>query len=99
MAHRASLAPFLSALPAPTQAKRLTGSIGTGIPIRGTVGEANRAGIRQRRKSNAFMNSLTRRDSIKRTSIAAGTAALVFQYVGNVLGANDRINGACIGVG
>ncbi len=45
------------------------------------------------------MNALTRRDFIKRTSIAAGTAALVFPYVGNVLGANDRINVACIGVG
>jgi len=45
------------------------------------------------------MNALTRRDFIKRTSIAAGTAALVFPYVGRVLGANDRINVACIGVG
>jgi hypothetical protein len=45
------------------------------------------------------MTSLTRRDFIKRTSIAAGTAALAFPYVGNVLGANDRINVACIGVG
>ena len=45
------------------------------------------------------MNSLTRRDFIKRTSIAAGTAALAFPYVGNVLGANERINVACIGVG
>ena len=45
------------------------------------------------------MNALTRRDFIKRTSIATGTAALAFPYVGNVLGANDRVNVACIGVG
>ena len=45
------------------------------------------------------MNALTRRDFIKRTSIATSTAALAFPYVGNVLGANDRINVACIGVG
>src|SRR5580658_4177952 len=29
---------------------------------------------------------------------AVGAAALSFPYVGNVLGANDRINVACIGV-
>ena len=45
------------------------------------------------------MNSLTRRDFLKRTSYAAGTAAVLFPYVGRVLGANDRINVACIGVG
>ncbi|MCX6891559.1 MAG: Gfo/Idh/MocA family oxidoreductase [Verrucomicrobia bacterium] len=45
------------------------------------------------------MNALTRRDFIKRTTIAAGATALAFPYVGNVLGANDRINVACIGVG
>src|ERR1022692_3396589 len=45
------------------------------------------------------MNALNRRDFIKRTSIATTTAALGFPYVGNVLGANDRINVACIGVG
>ena len=45
------------------------------------------------------MNALTRRDFIKRTSIATGATALAFPYVGNVLGANDRINVACIGVG
>ena len=45
------------------------------------------------------MNALTRRDFIKRTSIATSTAALAFPYVGNVLGANDRVNVACIGVG
>ncbi len=45
------------------------------------------------------MNSLTRRQFLKRTSVAAGTAAFAFPFVGNVLGANDRINVACIGVG
>src|SRR5437588_7101615 len=45
------------------------------------------------------MNALSRRDFIKRTSFAAGTAAISFPFVGNVLGANDRINVACIGVG
>jgi hypothetical protein len=45
------------------------------------------------------MNTFTRRQFIKRTSAAAGTAALAFPFVGSVLGANDRINVACIGVG
>ncbi len=31
--------------------------------------------------------------------MAAGAAAMYFPYVGRVLGANDRINVACIGVG
>ena len=44
------------------------------------------------------MNKLTRRSFLNRTSIAAG-ATLAFPYVGNVLGANDRIHIACIGVG
>ena len=42
--------------------------------------------------------ALTRRQFLRRTSLAAGTAALTFPFVGNVLGANDRINVACIGV-
>ena len=45
------------------------------------------------------MNALTRRDFLKRTSIATSAAALTFPFVGNVLGANDRINLACIGAG
>ena len=44
-------------------------------------------------------NTLSRRDFLKRTSLATGTAALTFPFVGNVLGANDKINIACIGVG
>ncbi|HWH70125.1 MAG TPA: twin-arginine translocation signal domain-containing protein, partial [Candidatus Sulfotelmatobacter sp.] len=44
-------------------------------------------------------HTLTRRDFLKRTSLAAGTAALSFPYVGRVLGANEKINIACIGVG
>ena len=45
------------------------------------------------------MNTLTRRQFLSRTTAAVGTATLAFPYVGNVLGANDRINVACIGVG
>ena len=33
-----------------------------------------------------------------KTTLAAGAATLSFPFVGNVLGANDRINVACIGV-
>ena len=45
------------------------------------------------------MNSLTRRQFLKRTSLTASAAVLSFPFVGRVLGANDRINLACIGVG
>src|ERR1051326_7009297 len=46
------------------------------------------------------MSTLTRRDFLKRTSVATGTAAAFsFPFVGNVLGANEKINVACIGVG
>jgi hypothetical protein len=41
---------------------------------------------------------LSRRQFLARTSLAAGAAAMYFPYVGKVLGANDRINVACIGV-
>ncbi len=41
---------------------------------------------------------VTRRQFLRRTSTALGAAAIYFPYVGNVLGANDRINVACIGV-
>src|ERR1700685_3681394 len=44
------------------------------------------------------MSSLTRRQFLRRTSVALGAAAISFPYVGRVLGANDRINVACIGV-
>src|SRR5258708_38168200 len=40
--------------------------------------------------------SLTRRQFLTRGALAAG--ALAFPYVGRVLGANDRVNVACIGV-
>jgi hypothetical protein len=40
---------------------------------------------------------LSRRNFLRAGAMA--TAALSFPYVGNVLGANDRINVACIGVG
>ena len=44
-------------------------------------------------------STFTRRQFLSRTALAAGAAALSFPYVGRVLGANDRINVACIGVG
>jgi len=45
------------------------------------------------------MNVLNRRQFLNRTTLAAGAAALAFPYVGQVLGANSRINIGCIGVG
>jgi len=46
------------------------------------------------------MKLLTRRQFIRRSTVAAGAAtAFSFPFVGRVLGANDRINVACIGVG
>ncbi len=44
-------------------------------------------------------NTFTRRQFLSRTIVAGGAVALSFPYVGRVLGANDRINVACIGVG
>ncbi len=41
----------------------------------------------------------TRRQFLNRTTVAVGAAAFSFPFVGRVLGANDRINVACIGVG
>ena len=45
------------------------------------------------------MSILSRREFIKRTSVATGAAAFGFPFVGRVLGANDRVNVACIGAG
>ena len=44
-------------------------------------------------------NQIISRRQFLRYSAVASTTALVFPYVGNVLGANERINVACIGVG
>ncbi len=44
-------------------------------------------------------STFTRRQFLGRTTLAAGAATLAFPYVGRVLGANERINVACIGVG
>jgi hypothetical protein len=44
-------------------------------------------------------NAFSRRQFLRRTTLAAGAVTLSFPYVGRVLGANDRINVACIGVG
>src|SRR5512137_643292 len=43
--------------------------------------------------------SFTRRQFLRYTTLAAGATTLSFPYVGRVLGANDAINVACIGVG
>ena len=48
--------------------------------------------------SSSTTNSLSRRHFLRYATLAAG-ATLSFPYLGNVLGANDRINIACIGVG
>ena len=46
------------------------------------------------------MKTLTRRQFIRRSTVAAGAAtAFSFPFVGRVLGANDAIRVACIGVG
>lgn len=45
------------------------------------------------------MNGLTRRQFLGRAATAAGAATFAFPYVGRVLGANERINVACVGVG
>lgn len=50
-------------------------------------------------KSNVSQPSFTRRQFLTRTTLAIGAASLSFPYVGSVLGANERINVACIGVG
>lgn len=44
-------------------------------------------------------NLVSRRKFIRRTGLVAGAATLSFPFVGKVLGANDRINVACIGCG
>ena len=49
------------------------------------------------KKQTFIYSGLTRRQFIRRTALTAGAASLAFPYVGNVLGANDRINVACIG--
>ena len=47
------------------------------------------------KKSNLILS----RRQFLRYSAVTGAAAVAFPYVGNVLGANDKINIACIGVG
>ena len=49
-------------------------------------------------QSNQLPASLTRRQFLTRSSVALGAATLAFPYIGRVLGANDKINVACIGV-
>jgi len=43
--------------------------------------------------------ALTRRQFLTRTATGIGAATLCFPHVGQVLGANDKVNVACIGVG
>ena len=49
--------------------------------------------------TTAKPHSFTRRQFLSRTALAAGVVTCAFPYVGRVLGANDRINVACIGAG
>jgi hypothetical protein len=42
---------------------------------------------------------LSRRQFLTRTALGLSAATLAFPYIGQVLGANDKINVACIGVG
>jgi hypothetical protein len=44
-------------------------------------------------------NVLSRRHFLRYATLAAGATSLYFPYVGRVLGANERINVACIGCG
>src|SRR2546430_14234570 len=53
----------------------------------------------KKEKSIASASSFSRRQFIRQTTLAAGAATFAFPYVGRVLGANERINVACIGVG
>src|SRR5438046_2171084 len=50
-------------------------------------------------KANSKKSTISRRHFITRTGLLVGTATLGFPYIGKVLGANDRVNVACIGVG
>ncbi len=45
------------------------------------------------------MNTLNRRQFLNRTTAVAGAAAFAFPYIGQVLGANERLDIASIGVG
>jgi predicted dehydrogenase len=47
----------------------------------------------------AGTSPLNRRQFLSRTTLALGAVTFAFPYVGRVLGANGRINIACIGVG
>ena len=48
---------------------------------------------------NPNPTTLSRRQFLRYATLAAGATTLSLPYVGRVLGANDRINIACIGVG
>jgi hypothetical protein len=62
--------------------------------------QINKTQMQTKFSQSTFQKSgLSRRQFIRRTSVAAGAAAFTFPFVGRVLGANDRINIACIGVG
>src|SRR2546426_10657209 len=50
-------------------------------------------------QTNTPKTQLNRRQFLSRTSVALGAASLAFPYIGRVLGANERIHVACIGVG
>lgn len=47
----------------------------------------------------SFLTHHSRRQFLRYTALAAGAGTLPFPFVGNVLGANDKIGVACVGVG
>ncbi len=53
----------------------------------------------QNSSDNSIKMKFTRRQFLSRTTVAVGAATMSFPYVGRVLGANEQINVACIGVG
>ena len=65
------------------------------------MGCARDAGAHNHKEKEAkvSMSALTRREFLNRSTLAAGTAAFTFPFVGRVLGANDQIGVGCIGVG
>src|ERR1051326_5603508 len=50
-------------------------------------------------KDHLNKTPLSRRQFLRRTAVTAGSAVLAFPFVGQVLGSNEKINVACIGVG
>src|SRR5271154_1541728 len=49
-------------------------------------------------KTKSGPSRVSRRQFVRTTTLGTTAAAMWFPFVGNVLGANDRINVGCIGV-